>query len=845
MRLVRVVCMLVWLAGSFALAQNPVPFLNQPLVPASVTPGSTTFTLTVNGTGFVSGATINWNGTALVTTFVSSSQLTATVPSSNVMAAGTAAITVKNPGSPSSQSLIFETTNPVSAVGFARTDLSGGDYCPSVTADFNGDGKLDLLQCGQNQYTVLLGNGDGTFTPLTPVSLPQSLGDSVVGNLNSDGKLDVVSGGACCSLGGITILLGNGDGTFQSPATIPGDPAVALALGDFNGDGRLDLAVGFVSSAEQQPDYILIFLGNGNGTFQSGISYSLPDQAQIGTIAVGDFNQDNRLDLGVATNDGTFLMLGNGDGSFQSPQAVAAASNYPAAATADLNGDGKLDLVVTTASAVGVLLGNGDGTFGTETTFAAPTFPTSILISDMNGDGKPDLIVSSYDSVGGPLSIFLGNGDGTFQAYSDFPISSEGLTVFSIGDFNQDGKLDLMANTGIDSVLLQTTVSLPIQPLNFGSQDDNTTSNPQTVTFTNLASSALQINSIQIVRMNQGDFAIQSNTCGSSLGAGQSCAVGVTFTPAAKGARSASLQFNDNAPGSPQSVGLMGTGIGTNPPAVSLSPTSLTFPGQAVGVTSAPMILTLTNTGDLTLDINGIVFVGADPGDFGETNDCGDVIGGSQCTISVTFTPTAQGARSATLNIFDNASNSPQAAPVNGTGVPPGLGLGVPSGSSNSATVSAGSTAKYTLAIGGGGISGTASLTCTGAPAKATCTVPGSESVSATSASTFTVSVSTTAPSSATLQRRGWSFTWFWATALIGMVWLPVSRRSWSLARRTAAISSLLLVTFLVSCGGGGGGNGGGSGSPSGGTPAGTYTLTVKAAMGSTTQSQTLKLRVQ
>lgn len=616
-----------------------------------------------------------------------------------------------------------------------------------------------------------------------------------------------------------------------------------MALGDFNGDGRLDLAVGFVSSAEQQPDYILIFLGNGNGTFQSGIEYTFPDQAQLRTIAMGDFNRDNKLDLVVATNDGNFLMLGNGDGSFQNPQAVAPASNTPAAAIADLNGDGKLDLVVTTASAAGVLLGNGDGTLGTETTFPAPASPTPILIGDVNGDGKPDLIVSSYNGAGGPLSILLGNGDGTFQAYSDFPISADAFIVFSVGDFNQDGKLDLIADTGIDSVLLQTTVSLPIQPLNFRSQDDNKTSNPQTATITNLASSALQINSIQIVGANQSDFAIQSNNCGSILPPGQSCNVAITFTPTAKGPRSASLQFNDNAPASPQSVGLLGTGIGTAPPAVSLSPTSLTFSDQVVGTTSKPLPITLTNTGDLTLSINGIVFEGADLGDFGETNDCGDVTGGSQCTINVTFTPAAQGGRSATLGIIDNASNSPQAVPVSGSGGPAGLGLGVPSGNPDSETVSAGSTAKYTLAIGGGGLGGTATLACAGAPTGATCSVPVTEKVSATTASTFTVSVSTKTPSGAALQRKTSPLAWFWATLLIGMVWLPVSGRSWHLARRGAVITSLLLVTFLTSCGGGSGGaNGEGSGS--GGTPAGTYPLTVTATMGGTNQSQKLVLKV-
>ncbi len=834
-------CAFLMLVASLALAQTPVPFVNLPLVPMTAAPGGSSFTLTVNGTGFVSGAVVNWNGSPRSTTFVSSSLLAATILASDIAAAGTAAVTVSNSGSLTSQPVIFEITTPVSAVGFARNDLStqlnlheGCSSTYEVAADFNGDGKLDLLQCGVNQYEVLLGNGDGTFSSLAPVALQGGLGAVVVtADINNDGRTDVIGAG-----GVVAVLLGKGDGTFQAvneTSHLTGDTPSSLVLGDFNGDGRLDLAVVIGNRINDNPGYVLILLGNGDGTFQNFIRYDVPgDFTLLGQAAVGDFNRDGKLDLAIGSTIGILLMSGNGDGTFQSP-VVAVSGNYTVLIAADLNGDGKLDLVVPGR----VFLGNGDGTFGSGLNFS-PAAGFSILAADVNGDGKADLLISSVDSNDEDLlEVFLGNGDGTFQTRSTFVDSSAPASPIGIGDFNRDGRLDVVAVTGEDdSVLLQTTVVLPTVPLNFGSQDDNTTSNPQNVTLTNLASSSLTINSIQVVGTNAGDFAIEANSCGSSLPAGLSCTVNITFTPTAKGARGAVLQFTDGAPASPQTVGLSGTGIGTAPPAVSLSPNSLTFPGQAVGITSNPMVITLTNTGDLTLNVNGIVFIGANPGDFHETNNCASVPGGSQCPISVTFTPSVIGTRNATLNIVDNASNSPQSVPVSGSGIAPNPGLTLSSGSSGSATVQAGQKATYTLSIGGQGMGGTATLTCTGAPTGATCTVPGSENVDAAKASMFNVTVTTIAPASASLQHKSSRLPWFWATALIGVVFLPIGRRS----RRGSAILPVLLVMFLACCGGG---NGGGSGTGSGGTPSGTYNLTVTATMGSANQSQTLKLVVQ
>ena len=202
--------------------------------------------------------------------------------------------------------------------------------------------------------------------------------------------------------------------------------------------------------------------------------------------------------------------------------------------------------------------------------------------------------------------------------------------------------------------------------LTFGSQPITTSSAPQTITLSNTGSAALNIISLALAGTNAGDFA-QTNTCGSSVAASGSCSISVTFTPAATGARTAAVSISDNATGSPQTVSLSGTGT---TPAVSLSPTSLSFGSQAVATGSTAQTVTLTNSGNATLSITSLVSTGANASDFAETADtCGSsVAAGGNCTIEVTFTPSASGQRTATLSITDNTSGSPQTVSLSGTG---------------------------------------------------------------------------------------------------------------------------------------------------------------------------------
>jgi hypothetical protein len=212
-------------------------------------------------------------------------------------------------------------------------------------------------------------------------------------------------------------------------------------------------------------------------------------------------------------------------------------------------------------------------------------------------------------------------------------------------------------------------VSLSPTSLSFGNQQVNTTSAPRTVTLTNTGDADLTGISIGLSGHHSADYA-QSNTCPSTLAAKAHCFIIVTFTPSTTGSRSASVTIMNNAPHNPQTVALSGSGTTTSAPVVSLSPTSLSFGNQQVNATSTVRTVTLTNTGNADLVIQGIELGGSNSGDFGQQNTCPSTLAAqAHCTLSVNFTPSAEGSRSASLTISDNASGNPQSVALSGTGV--------------------------------------------------------------------------------------------------------------------------------------------------------------------------------
>ena len=444
-------------AASAADAGKATPFLNLPLVPSAVAPGSPGFELTVKGTGFSAHSKVRWDGHPLATRFVSDHELRAAVPASNLAAASTAIVTVWSPGDRTSDPAYFEVIKPAASVSLTGQSLPAGTNPSGIAAgDFNSDGISDLAlteydNANGHDVVVLLGKGDGTFQ--APARYPTGLGPFAViaADFNHDGKLDLAVSDEFDNA--VSILLGKGDGTFQPhkkfiTPTYPHE----LAAADFDGDGNLDLVINGSSNG-----FLGVMLGRGDGTFK-------PEQIYITTWGLagavspgpGDFNGDGKLDLAVLSGQGVGVMLGKGDGSFSKPAYYEAAPVAASEVVADFNGDGNLDVAVAGSSLKGggvlaILLGNGDGSFRTHVDYPCSGEPKYMLASDLNGDGKLDLAVT--DAATGKVHVFLGRGDGTFHEATDFAAGGHRALFLAAGDFNRDGRMDLaVVNSDTNSV---------------------------------------------------------------------------------------------------------------------------------------------------------------------------------------------------------------------------------------------------------------------------------------------------------------------------------------------------------------------------------------------------------
>jgi len=669
------ICAAFLLCAGTAIAANPVPFVNQPLVPDATAPGGSGFTLTVNGTGFVPSSVVLWNGGPRATQFVSQGRLTVTIPATDIAKAGTASVTVVSPGPGGGASgpTFFPVAAPTSSVNFARSDFSSpGGNIQVVTADFNGDGKLDLATATYDDSTVriFLGNGDGTFIA-GPTYYVCNADAIVTGDFNGDGIVDLAVAASGCDE--LTILLGKGDGTFTESGSFPVGPSgpyspYEIVVGDFNGDGKLDLATANDSS------YISVLLGNGDGTFQPHVDYELAPQT-LYHVAEGDFDGDGHLDLAVASPEvGVTILLGNGDGTFRLGSSIFPGSaGGRDVAVADLNGDGNLDLVIVNGAplqTVSVAVGEGDGTFRLTEQYPFLGLSHDIGTVDVNGDGALDLIIPTYYSSS--VAVLLGYGDGTFEAAVNFG-ADYGARGLAVGDFNGDGRLDLaVGNQFVDTISIflnappASAVTFTPSSLSFGPQPVGTLSQSQPVTLTNTGSETLTFSA---VASTSGDF-YQSNNCPHSLSPQGSCTFSVMFTPTVAGSRSGSVNISDNAAGSPQKLPLTGTASGTGKIILTLSPASLDFGSVAVGTTSSPQTVTVTNAGTVAASFVhpfGFNTAGTDCSDFQIVSQCGTSLApNASCQVTVTFAPKASGARAGTFAALQGARSV--YIPLSGTG---------------------------------------------------------------------------------------------------------------------------------------------------------------------------------
>ena len=514
---------------------------------------------------------------------------------------------------------------------------SGSDPVALASVDVTGDGLTDLLIANNVDNSVYIlpsvspkaapgAVGTLGLQDMTTISVGNMPNGVAVGDFNKDGKFDLAI--ADRSDNNLLILLGNGDGTFSAQANKPttgNKPSAAFAV-DLNNDNVMDLV-----ATNATDNTISVFLGNGDGSFQAGKTFSVGKRPV--SIATGDFNGDGKQDLAIANqNDlNVSVLLGNGDGTFQAQKTYTTGpvSNPLWITTADF-GNGKIDIATANngSSSVAVLLGNGDGTFSLPVQYSAGSGPSCISFGDFNGDSKLDLAVTN--SLSNTVSILLGNGNGTFQSHVDYPTAKGPFFVESpIVDVDGDGKLDLV-----------------------------------------IGASASSANRVSVLLGNgDGTFQFHQDHVAVSTSQGPSEALGVA-------------DFNgDGSPDIAAANQIANTvSVFLNNPVPVLAPGMINFGALNLGMPSSPVNVSLTDSGSAPLDNLSVSLTGLNPGDYSEVNTCGTslVVNGS-CAATVTFTASDVGTRSASLSFTDNAPTMTQNVALTAQGNGAGAMLNVSS----------------------------------------------------------------------------------------------------------------------------------------------------------------------
>jgi hypothetical protein len=604
-------------------------------------------------------------------------------------------------------------------------------------------------------------------------------------------------------------------GTYQTSDSTPGNGSVGF-VSKFSGSGNLQYSTYFYDATGIVTDPTAIAVDSSGSAYITGAALS------FGTfpIAPTTICDPNVYGLGcnyafVAKFDDTAATLLYstflGPNNDAVPQAIAL--------------DGRNDAYI--------LAYTGGGLFSTVNGIEQFNSGNDILLVEIDPAAGTQLFATYLGGSGNdqpaPAGMVL-DADGNLYIAgttdsTDFPVTQH---AFQSG---LGGKTDgFILKIAPDSL---AAVTFAPSSLQYASQMIGTASQPQTVVVRNIGSAPLSISSITAT----GDFS-ETENCGTSLSAAGSCTLSIIFTPNAPGSRLGTIVIADDAAGAPHSISLSGSAIGA---VVNLSPAGLSFPSTPVGTTTAGQTLTLANTGNMLLTISSIQLAG----DYGQTNNCPATLPAtSSCLINVSFTPSVGGVRTGAVTIRTSAAGGPQTVGLSGTGSDFRI-----TSSSNSATVTAGTTASYSVTVAsvGGTFSNAVKLSCSGAPAKTTCSLSTTSVTPGSSSAAVTITVNTTANSAELATSRTGGSPPIYALwmqlpgfGLVGLTLLGTNRRAKKLALLIALFLLVGALLFMSACAGGTG-----IAPQHQGTTPGTYIITVSGASGSLQHSVPLTLTVQ
>ncbi|HEY8714512.1 MAG TPA: choice-of-anchor D domain-containing protein [Candidatus Acidoferrum sp.] len=825
------------LASGFSVVTGvvqPAPTLTG-ISPNSAFQGATNVAVTLTGTNFQNNPTCNFDadfgGTTSTCTFVSPTQINVNLSVAANAVLGGHNVFVTNPDGQSATLINgFTVTEDLGNTVKLGAGFTTGALVMNGNAQLSGS-MLEITDGNQTERSAAW-----YATPVNVQSFVTDFTFQITPGTTADGFTFALQNNSTAALGWNGGSLGYGPVQVGDPPLIPNSIAVKFDLFDNVGEGTNSTGLYLNGDSPLLPAIDLTASGidlHSGDTFEARLTYDGANLAMTLTDTVTNavFSTSWPVDIPTIVG-GTTAYAGftGGTGGLSAVQNVLTWTLGPLTPAVVFSPVSPLDFPDTTVNSTSVtstvtIKNGGSGTLHITTLTLAGTNPGDFALVANTCNGAA-VTVNASCTVG---VTFTPTGTGARQANLE------------VTDDAADSPQTL-ALTGNGLAATTPGVSIaPASPVMFPSTTQGATSAPATITVTNSGTATLNISTVTISGTNATDFAATANSCnGAAVGVNATCTLMVTFTPGGVGVRQATLQVSDNAPGSPQSATLTGTGNSStgNAPVVTISPVSENV-AATQGTTSPVTNLTIKNTGGGTLNISAVAFGGANVAEFvNPANPCvgTPIAPNGTCTIGVSFAPVGSGSRSESITITDNATNSPQVYTFGATAAP--LYTVTSGASALSATVTAGQTAQYSLQLTPGvGYTGAVTMVCSGAPATTTCTVANPIQLTSGSTTTFSVSVTTTARGVAfprVRMRPIPPFTLPVALLVVACALALLALRhdirirfvpSRQLAYCAGIAALLLCVYAAAGCASGGGGST--TPPPTTGTQKGTYTLTL------------------